>query len=662
MNWRRDPRQFQLIKLPNRHYVFRRNNSGNTEINVPKTIRNKFQARDWLANHPNAPTKFKPKKKPAVPGLKPFEHLSPGGRKYTKIQIGGKLQLFPVQNEPNFLLNIKRARGENVPWGFTCDLRRQLKVFTPLGKGRQGIVYKASRYSNGRHPFAIKVAPRDLRAESAKEEQPAKIEFDIQSAVEKETAGVVRVYQMLKCPNFVAANKINMPNVQNAQVYNKADQMIILMEYCSEGTLKSWISKQQVLDDSYMHWIIISVLKTLSEIHRKYPYFSHNDLHLENVFVGQRGVLIGDFGWARLQKMGTNPAVNTANGTRTAAFWGVGPATDKRYDSHLFLNELREWIERHAPGRFPKTRAFLDFAIPSGYRGENDAHVANWRLKYRDPCSDLPGLTKLLAHPYIAGRKMVTSAELVRAKARLRKTGAAAVPKNNAPPKTKKAYTNKELINMSAANFLKLSPATRARAKNLRARAKMAKGKTPAPAPKVNLTARVKKVPSPPKVKHKPFPTAILKTSKFTNFVTKIYTNQPGGSNENYYNAWNRARTKAMQIIQNRVNKNLEPFSPSPPKPKSPTPPKRKTPSPPKRKTPSPPKRKTPSPKKASVNYKFSPNSGRVKIKAPNSGRFVYANGPTISLAHLKSLASTLGVNIKGLRSKVNIAKKLFPK
>ena len=65
---------------------------------------------------------------------------------------------------------------------------------------------------------------------------------------------------------------------------------------------------------------------------------------------------------------------------------------------------------------------------------------------------------------------------------------------------------------------------------------------------------------------------------------------------------------------------------------------------------------------KAHVNYKFSPKSGRVKIKAPNSGRFVYANGTAISLAHLKSLAATLGVNIKGLRSKANIAQKLFPK
>ena len=662
MNWRRDPRQFQLIKLSNRHYVFRRNNNGNTEINVPKTIQNKFQARDWLLKHPNAPKKFKPKKKPKVAGLLPFEHLSPGGRKYHGIEIGGKLKLFPVLKEPTFIANAQRARGKNTPWSFTCPLRAQLKIFLQAGKGRQGIVFKASRYSNGRHPFAIKIAPKDLRAEARKEPQPAQVEFDIQSAVEKETRGVVQVHQLLKCPRFLAPNRMNMPNVQNAQNYDKADQTIILMEYCPDGTLKSWLAKQQNLSDATMRGVIWSVLSTLMQIKRKYPDFSHNDLHIENIFMSSRGPLIGDFGWARLRKMGTNPAVNTANGTRTASFWGVGPKTLPKYDAHLFLNELRDWVLRNTPSRFPKTLAFLNAVVPEGYRGETDTHVSNWRLKYEDPCSEFPSLTKLMANPYVSGPKLVTSANLVRAKARLRKTGAAAVPKKNSPPKAKKSYTNQELVAMSAANFLKLSPATKARAKNLRAKAKTNKGKAPVVVVrKVNLTARVKKAPSPvkPKVKHKPFPRNILKTSKFNKFVNKIYKAQGGPANESYYEAWNRARTKAMNIIQNRVNRSLPPFSPSPPK-------KAKTPSPPK---PPPPKKakkakkaKPPSPPKKTglPNHKFSPSSGRVKIKAPNSGRYVYANGQSISLDHLKRLAASLGVNIKGLRSKANIASKIF--
>jgi hypothetical protein len=104
-----------------------------------------------------------------------------------------------------------------------------------------------------------------------------------------------------------------------------------------------------------------------------------------------------------------------------------------------------------------------------------------------------------------------------------------------------------------------------------------------------------------------------------------------------------------MNRIQNRLNKNQNLFTPSPPKPKV------KTPSPPKTKV------KTPSPPKAiNLNYKLSPKSGRVKIKAPNSGRYVYANGASVSLDYLKKLASLLQVDIKGLRSKANIAKMIF--
>ena len=621
-------RQFQLVKMPDRHYVFRRDNSGNTEINVPKTVQTKIQARNWLAAHPNAPKKFKSKKKPTEVRTLFFINKNTGQRK-------------PVNKakDPNFLLNTKRAKGENIPWNFTCDLRRQLKVFTPLGKGRQGIVFKGSRYSNGRYPFAIKIAPKDLRAEARKEIQPAKVEFDIQSAVQNETPGVVRVYQMIKCSNFITPNRMNMPNVQNSKSYDKADQAIILMEYCAEGSLKSWLEKQKSMTDTTMRGVIWAVLTALERIRRKYPDFRHNDLHIENIFMSSdRGPLIGDFGWARLKKMGTNPAVNTANGTSTASFWGVGPETLAKYDHHLFLNELREWVKRQPAGKLPQTLAFLNYAVPDGYRGQTTTHVSKWRLKYGDPCPDLPGLTKLVSSSYISGPKLVTSANLVRAKDRLRKPRDVRAP---VKPVNRKAYTNQELINMAAANFIRLSPVTRARAKNLRAKFKVKMNKVKAPVPKVNLTARVKKAPSPVK-KRKPFPREVLKTNKFNKMVTKIYTEQGGGANEAFSNAWNRARTKAMNIIQNRVNRSLPPLSPSPPKPKP--------------KAPSPPKPKP----KVKPNHKLSPESGRLKIKAPNSGRYVYANGATIPMNYLKNMARNLGINIKGVRSKANIASKIF--
>ena len=58
MNWIKSS-QFQFVQNPDRHYVFRRNNTGNTEIDVPKNITTKGRARMWLLAHPEAPTRFR---------------------------------------------------------------------------------------------------------------------------------------------------------------------------------------------------------------------------------------------------------------------------------------------------------------------------------------------------------------------------------------------------------------------------------------------------------------------------------------------------------------------------------------------------------------------------------------------------------------------------
>jgi hypothetical protein len=183
----------------------------------------------------------------------------------------------------------------------------------------------------------------------------------------------------------------------------------------------------------------------------------------------------------------------------------------------MFLSELRDWIQRHNPEKYPETIAFLDKAIPNGYRGVANAHVHEGRLKYGDPCPGLPPLAQLMRHPFVRGakrfsspelakakaklrqvvpkrKKLVTSANLVKAKAKLRQV----VPKrkrlvtsaNLVKAKAKlrhRQYTNAQLVNMPAAQFLKLSPKTRARAKNLRT---AAKAKAPVVAKAKNATAR----------------------------------------------------------------------------------------------------------------------------------------------------------------------------
>lgn len=639
--------QFQIADRNGRHYVFRRDNSGNTEINIPASIVTKAQAKRWLKNNPNKvrnPTKFRPKRAPPP-----------------RYNTGPRSFLFHpsvMPKRPSGPNSLNARTGLGSPKYFNLNLpcdkfRASLTTLGAIGSGRQGKVFKAAQ--GGRGEFVLKIAPYDLVAKSRGEAQPFQVEFNNQkAAMDVAPQGVVFVYKTFRCVDFVRPSELNMKNIQNASKFDKSKQGIIVMEYCDGGSLAGWLRSNPLSDDVFKK-MISKILETLVKIRKTYPHFNHNDLHLENVFVSKaRGFLIGDFGWSRTKARGTNPAVNTANGTNTASFWGVGPKTDPRYDAHLFLNELRSWISRHGPSRYPKTVAFLDRVVPAGYRGETDKHVIQWRLKYGDPCPGLWTLDKMLKDPYINGGFNVSN--LVQARARLRKVKTPS-PKKLEPivlrPRRrinspmlraalaklkkvgpKKALTNAELRALTAANFLKLSPRTRARAAALRRTAPNRKGKGPARANN-NATKRVATrtefvLPAKP---GKKIPAAVLKSNKFNRLVTKIYESRGGlTAGANFNNAWNKARRLAINQVQARLNANKSPFTPSPPK-------------------------KKPSP--SNNNYKLSPTSGRVLLKS-DKGRWVYADGPTVTLARLKNLANRRGVNIKGLRSKANIAKKIF--
>jgi predicted Ser/Thr protein kinase len=667
MSWI-NSRQFTISNRNGRHYVFRRNNAGNTEINIPAHIVSKGQAIAWLKAHPNKvanPSRYRAKRGAVQPGglkLKPFERMINGKKMIAFVNKEGKPYFRPAGPSPPKqkvgpqkyvpppppktppggwrypapkLAPFKRSPQRPIKnnWAMTCDqLKSSLDSMKPLGKGRQGIVFAAKQLGGNKRPFAVKVAPRDLSAAKRREPQPVDIEFKIQDAVQIYTPNVVRIYKSMRCLDFIEPTRMDMPNVQNTARYDKSQQGIILMEYATGGSLDSWLKNRASVNDAIMAHIISDILKALFKIQSSKPDFRHNDLHMQNVFVADRGFLIGDFGWARLEKSGTNPAVNTANGTKTASFWGVGPKTDVRYDHHLFLNELLTWAEKHSPASHPKAIDFLKMAVPTGYRGDKDTHVSEWRLKYEDPCPGLPSLEQLLDHPFLTGKgnataakvKRISSVNLLKAKAALK------------PVKPTRLVTSLKLRKAKAAlkPVVRPKPKPRVTGYNLRAaKARLRKAKSP-PKPV--------KAPSPPKKKVK-VPPAIFKTAKFNKMVEKIWKNAGSASGANFHNAWSKARIKAINVLENRLRRNQPLFTPSPPKP-----------------LPSPLSPLGPKPKpKARPTFKLSPGSGRAKIQSKNTGRWVYAN-LHYSMDELKSLATQLSVDVKGLRSKANIAKKLF--
>jgi hypothetical protein len=114
-------------------------------------------------------------------------------------------------------------------------------------------------------------------------------------------------------------------------------------------------------------------------------------MHLDNILIVAGRPKILDFGWARLTGTGNNPAVNTAVESGAAGVYGIGPNTDARYDSHLFLKEIRTLLSRYP--KFKKTLAQLDMWVPEGYRAFNDRYTHEGRLRYG--LKSYPGLPSL---------------------------------------------------------------------------------------------------------------------------------------------------------------------------------------------------------------------------------------------------------------------------
>jgi len=660
MSWI-DSRQFKIANRNGRHYVFRRNNAGNTEINIPKTITTKAEAARWLKAHPTRvakPDRFRAKRVPVK---------IPSAAKHAYDPFAPVL--VNMRTSPNNFFRYESPRYAGVPSPAkastpktnlsAANFKKSLRNIVSIGSGRQGRAYVARQ---GKTRFVLKVLPYDGQSKKRGEPQPGDIEYELNSKCYKAApGGVVRIYSHIHALNFVSGKNLkNIPNL-NKPHYDHSKQNIIVMELCEGGSLDKWLDKNAATDET-MHQIIKQILTTLRKIQDKYPYFRHNDLHIENIFVSRkRGFLIGDFGWARLKEKGTNPAVNTANGTSTASYYGVGPKTDARYDQHLILNQMRDIVLK-TPSKFPKTLEFLNKAVPAGYRGKDDTHVNDFRLKYEDPCPGLPTLDALFKLPYLR-TKFVSSPQLAGAKGRLRKTGRKLTPaRNRTPvrarkPSPPKGYTNAELIALTRNQLFRLSPATRARAVKLRAAVK----KSP-PKRANNATARVKgghgQIVATPRAK---IPKNVLKDPRFTNMWIKIKAGLVPYNTETMYNVESRARNRARSLIQNRLGKGLAPFSTSP---RRRTPPKvapRKTPSPARKAGASPRGHMTSNVRLRRViaGAKKSPESGRMRIKAP-SGRLVYADGASIPLTYLKNFAKRHGVSLKGVRSKAAIVEKLF--
>jgi hypothetical protein len=586
-----------------------------------------------------------------------------------------------------------------------------------LGKGSQGVVFLAYTSPKGTYPVTIKVTPHDKTIKK----QTSDIEFDIQKRLYSIVPGnIPQPYKLIHgCKTFVPVS--TWPTNNKSSIFNYADQTVLFTEYITGGSLSDWMERMNGrLSDAFMQNLMSQVLHTLLFIGKRIPSFRHNDLHLENILVKQSSFtkfptfVLNDFGWASMGR-GSNPLVD---GEKHSGRFGIGPKTSSRYDMHLFLNELHKWMQTHGGrSKYPKAFAFIEKHVPAGYLGSTNKYISESRLKYGIPYPGLSGLSDIVKDPYVLSpkkflRNVMNTIQLKRKQDAIfkstknieklhnnnsttprtraiiknilnaRRNYQAFSPKGKTPsPRTQKMYgtpvskrrktssrkkvaksvsrnrTSPKKLNfspyknmkLSPRSFLKLSPRSRA------AYMVKARGNTTTRGVLVKNVAKTRGAPVERETfRMVPVPRTYLKVAGPGRNTRTVAKNSP-------------ARWAARKILNEAIRKAIAANKkPSPAKLlrlRTPTPPRRISP----RKPPTPPsprlvammERSKKANRRSKYRTTYTPKTGRMKI-AGNKGRLSYVNGTGVSLDYLKQIARNYGVNISGLRSKVDIANKIF--
>ena len=675
MSWINDG-HFKIADRNNRHYVFRRTNAGNTEINIPKNIVTKGRAKAWLKANPNKvknPTSYKAKN--VVRKITP-----------------GKLVVFsPKPSNINFKCNttfFKKVRASNGATGYKATIlanRNKLysvmnsripvtKGMGKLGKGSQGVVFLAYTSPKGIYPVTIKVIPRD----KTMKKQTSDTEFDIQQKLYSIVPGSIpQPYKLIHgCKAFVPVSTWGIDN--KSSTFDYSDQTVLFTEYITGGSLPDWMERMNGrLSDAFMQSLISQILHTLLFIGKRLPSFRHNDLHLDNILVKQSAYtkfptfILNDFGWASIGR-GSNPLVNS---NKHSERFGIGAKTSGRYDMHLFLNELHKWMEVHGGrAKYPKAIAFIEKHVPAGYLGSRNTYISESRLKYGIPYPGLSSLSDIVKDPYVLSpkkfiRNVMNMLEIKKKQDAIFKS-TRNIEKFQNTPRTRaliRQMMNKNIspsknMKLSPRSFLKLSPQSRAalmmKPRGLPGQSQgvivvnktMVRGK-PIERQVIRMVGGARgisllpfsgqmkpRVASPKKNSAKrniELTKSMLRSSKFNKLRVKLTS---PGNNASYYDRFNMAKAKAINVVKNRLRKGLPAFTPTPPRV-------------------SPPKPAAAQRLKYRVTY--TPETGRMKIVG-NSGRLALVNGSGVSMDHLRAIAANYGIDIRGLRSKVSIANKIF--
>lgn len=222
---------------------------------------------------------------------------------------------------------------------------RMRGIINRVGEGKYGKIYVGCLTSKCKIPIAIKKSKDDMSKEYKL----------IKKAYELIPDHIARPYHYSKCKN----------------------NNIIYSEYFPKGTLYDNLNK---LNKS----TILQVLFTLYILQKH--HIKHNDVHLKNILVDGKRVVLTDFGLANTTETGYSKN------------YGIGVKSNPGYDYHMFLNIVYSLD-------IPKVSRFIEQLLPYEYLGFDTPKVYNYRLRYDVDHSRLPSLESVIKNKIFYNNK-----------------------------------------------------------------------------------------------------------------------------------------------------------------------------------------------------------------------------------------------------------------
>ena len=195
--------------------------------------------------------------------------------------------------------------------------KHDFEYLSELGSGGFGAVVKV-KHNISQQTFAVK------KLKSSRQENPENILREIR-----------------------AIAQINDPNIIN---YNHSfiedNELYLIMEYCSNGSLRDWLSKKGKLSIDYAANLFLKLTRTFSFLHNK--GYIHHDIKPDNILFTEKQVKISDFGTV-------NTSIGTIAYSAPEMLMPDAPVNDPRVDIFALGITFMECITGENPLRYSIT-------------------------------------------------------------------------------------------------------------------------------------------------------------------------------------------------------------------------------------------------------------------------------------------------------------------